>query len=71
MRGNPGAEEPEMDSVTADEVLDVVEPPAAVQPAAARPVTDDRKWPLATRVVFIAGSAAALWGLVWLGYRAI
>ena len=38
-----------------------------------RPYSDlpDRggKWPRPVRVVFIAGSAAALWGLIFLGIR--
>ncbi len=32
---------------------------------------DDGKWSLAVRVAVITGSAAALWGVIWLGYRAL
>ncbi|WP_141396743.1 hypothetical protein [Rhizorhabdus dicambivorans] len=71
MRGSPGAEEPGMDTVTAKDAPKVAEPRPAARPSAGRSSGDDRKWPLATRVAFIAGSAAALWGLIYLGYRAL
>ncbi|RYD98225.1 MAG: hypothetical protein EOP61_15795 [Sphingomonadales bacterium] len=30
-----------------------------------------KKWPMPVRVVFITGSAAALWGLIFLGIKLI
>lgn len=30
---------------------------------------DDGRWPVAVRAVVITGSAAALWGMIWLSYK--
>jgi len=44
-----------------------------VSPADRRRYADlperNRKWPRPVRVIFIAGSAAALWGLIFAGIR--
>ena len=70
MRGGPETKEPEMGAVTTADVGEAPQPEAAALRPAPRS-DDDGKWPLAIRVAFITGSAAVLWGLVWLGYRAL
>ena len=71
MRGNPGAEEPEMEAATMVDAVDSTQTRPAVRLRPARSPDRDGKWPLAARVAFITGSAALLWGLIWLGYRAL
>lgn len=47
----------------------------APSPLDGRPYSElpdrSRKWPMPLRVAFITGAAAALWGLIFLGFKLI
>ncbi|MBD3762829.1 hypothetical protein O4H52_15880 [Sphingomonadaceae bacterium G21617-S1] len=60
-----------MDAVSASNAFDLPEPAPRAKRKAARSADESGKWPVAVRAAVITGSAAALWGLLWLGYKAL